>query len=253
MKLGRLRSLQGMLRLSRLCQVQTSWSRRRWALQAPPVRMRIHHWFLLHAIAAAAGLVAAALTRHRRAAGARTRSLAPVTASRLAVRRCRALQAMAAAALGLPPLPLFKGAMTATVQDRALPVRVMQSVAAPVDLLHTAAPALNRCEAVQALPAAETHTRPLAPGLPLFRAAKANTWRAPPLQLERKCHPAHGARQHERIRRLGLLPAPSFRSTAPATARHRLLAVRARSMVAAPAETPSSWHAAPRRLLRLFG
>ena len=99
MKLGRLRSLQGMLRLSRLCKTQTSWSRQRWALQAPLVRMRIHHRFLLHAIAAAPGRVAAAPTRHRRAAGARTRSLAPVTASRLAVRRCRALQAMAAALL----------------------------------------------------------------------------------------------------------------------------------------------------------
>ena len=102
MKLGRLRSLQGMLRLSRLCKIQTSWSRQqRWALQAPPVRMRIHHRFLpvLHAIAAAPGRGAAAQARHRRAAGARTRSLAPVTASRLAVRRSRALQAMAAALL----------------------------------------------------------------------------------------------------------------------------------------------------------
>ena len=91
--------LQGMLRLSRLCKTQTSWSRQRWALQTPLVRMRIHHRFLLHAIAAALGRVAAAQARHRRAAGARTRSLAPVTASRLAVRRCRALQAMAAALL----------------------------------------------------------------------------------------------------------------------------------------------------------
>ena len=99
MKLGRLRSLQGVLRLSRLCKTQTSWSRRRSALQAPPVRMRIQYRFLLHAIAAAPGRAAAAPTRHRRAAGARTRSLAPVTASWLTVRRCRALQAMAAALL----------------------------------------------------------------------------------------------------------------------------------------------------------